>query len=441
MTRTGSPHVSAHSTGPRRLAIDLTPMSPGGENGGSRVMALALIPRLSVLLPSTEILLLTSGQTYSELAYLDAPTTRRVRVPEKALSVYPSLPNGSTPSVSRRTLRARLRHGLPPAIERRASNAYATLRRRLFQPPFLRSLRVDAVYCPFTLPFYADGGTPIVATVHDLQYRDLPDFFTPDQRFSQQRHFLQAAQAAHHLACVSDFTRRSVTLAAPFAASRASTIHLSVLDPLPTVAAEPTLTRLGLHPDRYLLYPANFWAHKNHAMLLTAFGIYRSQHPDADMRVVCPGVPNQSMDYLREAAAGMGLGPFVTFPGFVSRSDLAALFRACRAVVFPSLYEGFGMPVLEGLSLGKPVACSSVTSLPEVAGDAALSFNPRNPYDVARCIGRVLHDDELRRVLGARGPQRAALFGDADDMAAKYAALIQDVWSRAQTTRSSGHLT
>jgi hypothetical protein len=115
------------------------------------------------------------------------------------------------------------------------------------------------------------------------------------------------------------------------------------------------------------------------------------------------------------------------FPGFVPSDDLAALYQACRALIFPSLYEGFGLPIVEAMAAGKPVLCSNVTSLPEITGGAALLFDPRKPDEIARTIEAIETDDELRLSLVRRGCERAKYFGDAASLANTYLRIFREL--------------
>jgi hypothetical protein len=116
----------------------------------------------------------------------------------------------------------------------------------------------------------------------------------------------------------------------------------------------------------------------------------------------------------------MGLGERVVFPGYVSEAELATLLTHSTGMVFPSLYEGFGLPVVEAMATGVPVACSKTTSLPEVAAGAALLFDPRIPEEIAGCMVQLATDEALRPRLAAAGRERALEFADSDRMAREY---------------------
>jgi len=126
--------------------------------------------------------------------------------------------------------------------------------------------------------------------------------------------------------------------------------------------------------------------------------------------LVLPGAPTPNEAELRDLARRLGLDADVRFLGYVEADELEALYRAAACFVFPSLYEGFGLPVLEAMRRGVPVACARATSIPEVAGDAAMYFDPHSPDQIAGAVGALLGDRELAGRLVAAGRERAAGF-------------------------------
>jgi len=126
--------------------------------------------------------------------------------------------------------------------------------------------------------------------------------------------------------------------------------------------------------------------------------------------LVLPGYPTAHEAELREHAKARGLEDDVRFPAWVSDEQLEGLWALARAFIYPSLYEGFGLPVLEAMARGVPVACSDASSLPEVAGDAALLFDPHRPAQIAAAIRRLLTDAGMRERLGELGRLRASAF-------------------------------
>jgi hypothetical protein len=173
-----------------------------------------------------------------------------------------------------------------------------------------------------------------------------------------------------------------------------------------------------------MFYPANFWPHKNHHMLLTAYGMFLPCNPDKKIDLVFTGALDDLQEELKDAVKRMGLTKRIHFLGFLPQDQLTAVWQGCEFLIFPSLYEGFGIPVLEAMSLGKPTLCSNTTSLPETGGDAALYFDPRKPGDIVQCLEQIVRDSALRKNLVNRGYQRVAGFR-TEDMTRKYLDIFQ----------------
>ena len=286
----------------------------------------------------------------------------------------------------------------------------------------LKDLEVDLLFCPFTAPTYFEPAIPAISVIYDLQYNTYPEFFATHDCIQRARTFEEARRKSTMLVAISDFTRDSAIATAKLNPDQIRTIHLQVSQhSLRTAPRDDTiLDRLGLTPGKYLIYPANFWRHKNHELLLTGFGLARHRGLPDDIRLVCTGAPGERRDWLLRAARGLSLEGRVLFPGYLANPELLALMSHSAGMIFPSLYEGFGLPVVEAMATGVPVACSNVTSLPEVAGDAAILFDPRVPDDVAAAIISLTQHGEMRSRLIAAGNERAARFSDSSRMARQY---------------------
>jgi glycosyltransferase involved in cell wall biosynthesis len=306
----------------------------------------------------------------------------------------------------------------------------------------LQDLDTDLIFCPFTAPRYRIPGVPAVIVVHDLQYQAYPQFFTEEERYHSDYYFRQSCRVAARLICVSEYTRQVTLAASKLPPEKAITIQSTLINRLEMVASElvqQVLDEYGLQEDGYLLYPANFWQHKNHETLLAAFSAYLSGHPEADLKLVLTGAPGARMDTLSQKAQQMGLGGRVIFPGFASPQKLSALLQGCLALIFPSLYEGFGLPVLEAMSFGKAVLCSNATSLPEVSQSAAHLFDPREPDEIANAIDRIQEDSDYRDELAARGRRRVNALPTPEAWAGAYFDVFrQAVVNRSHRARRTG---
>lgn len=164
-------------------------------------------------------------------------------------------------------------------------------------------------------------------------------------------------------------------------------------------------------------------------MLLTAFGMAIDRGLPNDIKLVLTGAPTERQDFLKTAVQRMGLDKRVIFPGYVSNEELGALLKTSLAMVFPSLYEGFGMPLVEAMALGIPVASSRSASLEEIAGDAALLFDAKKPREIQEAILRLANDPGLREALVEKGKIRASLFSDSAQMAREYWTTFKDAVS------------
>jgi glycosyltransferase involved in cell wall biosynthesis len=409
-----------------RIAVDLTGMLPGGTVGGAKVLALDLIRRIRQLAPHYELLILTSAVNDAEVAEVAGGATTRLQV----------LPDGSLPRIdtSRRAGRLRWLAGRWNGRQGRLMKAM----RRLDPAPGLCDLGVDVLFCPFTTSRYAEGGLRVVSLVYDLQHVDYPQFFTPQEVAGRNAQLAWLRRWADRIICVSDHARQRFLRELGIPPARARVAPCAIHDRLRTfdeAHVREIRARLGLARD-YVLYPANAWPHKNHRLLLAAFGLVRARRPDLDVDLVLTGTLVSGGDELKRFAAALGLGARVHWTGHCADLDLAALYESCRMVVFPSLYEGFGIPLLEAMSFGRPVACSAVTSLPEVGGDAVRYFDPRRPEEIAGAMLAVLDDPGLASELAERGRRRVEAFS-GDAMAAEYVAVFDEVLRQPPRARDA----
>ena len=256
-------------------------------------------------------------------------------------------------------------------------------------------------------------GFPGVLTINDLQHLHYPEFFTPHEVEERERLYRQSAERAHHIICISEFTRQDVHRQYGVPLEKMSTVWIipsrNVWQPLPAPARTRLLAGMGLAGD-FFFFPAHCWPHKNHVRLLSAFERVVDELPPG-MRLVMTGRPFPEDHPARSLLREGRLASSVVHLGFRSPLEMRALFQGCTALVFPSLFEGFGMPVAEAIIAGKPVLCSNVTSLPELAGDAALSFDPHNVQDIAQALLAVATNADIRRTLADKAVRRRGLFG------------------------------
>jgi glycosyltransferase involved in cell wall biosynthesis len=386
------------------IAVDMTPALPGGTNGGAKIVAFELLKSLKEMAPEDQFLLLTASWNHEELAILDGPNMRR-------LCVVRGQEPKPKPFASRRFVRFRRVLLKTYQYLRRIWRSRAPSRRLLTQRG------VALLFCPFTAPTYAEPGIPVVSIIYDLQHRDFPQFFNLYEIGLRNAFMRDVRQKADGIICISEHVRQSVLKYLKTHTERTYVVPICIQNRLRKLDQAEFKTHLmGLGVDRYpyMFYPANFWPHKNHHMLLTAYGMFLSRNPEAHVDLVFTGALDDMQEDLKCEVRRMGLAKHVHFLGFLSEDQYNSVLQGCEFLIFPSLYEGFGIPVLEAMSLGKPVLCSNTTSLPDVGGDAALYFDPRKPKDIVECIERVAGNPSLYSELIKHGYQRVAGFRTED---------------------------
>ena len=254
-----------------------------------------------------------------------------------------------------------------------------------------------------------------VFTFHDAIYALFPKYHLPMNRVYLGLMMPRFLRRANAIITISECSRRDAVRLYGIAADRFHVIYEGVDPRFRPVEQPETLQearrRYGL-PGEYLLAVGTIEPRKNLSMLLDTFLAVKTRSGRQDLRLVIVGKKGWLFqDFFRRLAElGLDDGQQVIFPGYVADEDLPALYAGAACFVFPSLYEGFGLPVLEAMASGAPVVCSNASSLPEVAGDAALMVNPEDAGAFARAVERVLADPDLRRDLRARGLLRAAEF-------------------------------
>lgn len=288
---------------------------------------------------------------------------------------------------------------------------------------------LDLLHFPVTVPIPRTA-LPEVVTLHDVQHHDLPEFFSRSERALRRLTYDAAARRAAAVVTPSEYSARRITDVLGIPPERVEAIHSGIdhvrFRPEPGAEDSDQLARLGLRRP-FVLYPANLWPHKNHERLIEAFA--RVSEPELDLVLV--GQTYGRLQLLAKTARRVGTADRLRHLGYVDRDAVPVLYRAARAVVFPSLYEGFGGPPLEAMACGCPVAASTRAALGEVCGGACLAFEPELVESTAAAIGRVVLDESLRSELREAGLERARSFS-WEDAARRHADVYQRVLVRSR---------
>lgn len=276
----------------------------------------------------------------------------------------------------------------------------------LWQPP-------DLLFVPaHVLPIIGPRRT--VVTVHDLGYLVYPQAHTPFQRWYLDVSTRWNARAATTVIADSKATRRDLIKRYGIDRHKIVVIYPGrdqslqpVTDPTRLEAVRETY---GL-PPRYFSYVGTLQPRKNLVRLVEAYRLLFDQYPAPVIPdLVLAGKRGWLYDAIFARVQALGLTDHVHLPGYVAQEDLAPLLSGAHAFLMPSLYEGFGLPILEAMACGTPVICSDTSSLPEVAGDAALLVDPEDTWSIADGMGRLLSNDALRAELIERGFAQAECF-------------------------------
>jgi glycosyltransferase involved in cell wall biosynthesis len=244
-------------------------------------------------------------------------------------------------------------------------------------------------------------GAKTVLTVHDMIHDLFPDWFPPGWAASESASKRTAVERADHLICVSENTRKDLLDLYGVDSAKTSVVHHGI----PLIGDKPLVDDTPKRPS--ILYVGDRGAHKNFATLLAAYASSRSLQEQCDIVAFGGGrftpQENALIDHL-----GVRRERIRHESG--SDSDLALAYRRATLFVYPSRYEGFGIPLLEAMNLACPVICSNAGALPEVVNDAALLFEPDSASDLSNAIERLLGDTDLRRSLVERGRERVRQF-------------------------------
>jgi glycosyltransferase involved in cell wall biosynthesis len=278
-------------------------------------------------------------------------------------------------------------------------------------PMKLRYDRPDLLHVQYTGPLACS--VPLVVSVHDVSYLEHPQYFTRF-RSTQLRYTVgRTVQAAARILTPSEFSRKAILRHYKLDERKVIVVPNAVSSSFRPVDRESAAAfieeKFGISGP-FVLTVGDLQPRKNHLGLLHAFEETLRQHPHLPHRLVFVGKETWYSKELHRAVMRSSIAGRVHFTNFVEDPDLLQFYAACHLFVFPSFYEGFGLPILEAMACGRAVACSSATAMPEVANAAGILFDPYSVPEMSRAIADVLLDDEMRVRLERLGTHRAASF-------------------------------
>lgn len=347
-----------------RIGVNALYLIPGGV-GGTEIYLRSLLAALADVDRGNEYVVFTNRETAADLA----PKAANFRVEQQRV--------------------------------RAVSRPARILWEQTMLPLAAARLKLDVLWNPgFTAPLACP--CPQVTTFHDLQHKRHPEYFRwwdlPFWRF-----FLYwSAQVSARVVAVSKATAVDLRRFYRLPDSKVWVVPSGV---------DAAFFEVGKRrrPERLLLAVSTLHPHKNLDGLLQAFALFRRERPE--FRLVVCGMHGFFTGAAHDLRERLGLSDAVEFPGWIPREDVYELFARAWAFFYPSKFEGFGLPVLEGLAAGVPTACSGIEPLASIAGDAAIQFDPSDVPAIASAMRRVVEDEGLRVRLSEAGPRRAAAFG------------------------------
>lgn len=277
-------------------------------------------------------------------------------------------------------------------------------------PKILKRHKIDLYFSPyFVVPFWLP--CPSVITIHDMIFSVFPRLLSPPEWLVYQLLMRKSLASSSAVTAVSNCTREDVLKYFPTTrADKVYVIHSGIGDQFQPVVNESMHNnfRLKYHlPEKYLCYVGNYKAHKNLGRLVSAFAQIKNS---VSHQLVLLDNPGADCIKLKAQVQSSKLQDRIYFCGGLADSDLALFYSCADLFVFPSLYEGFGLPPLEAMACGTQVITSNTSSLPEVVGDAGIMIDPYNVEELAEAMLRVLRDPDLRQKMRAKGLERAKLF-------------------------------
>jgi len=253
---------------------------------------------------------------------------------------------------------------------------------------------------------------PSIYQPHDLQHLHLPQFFPSWQRMDREVRYRAFCAQARLVVVMSTWGKADLIRQYNLPPEKVIVVPwASVLTTYPAPASADLSAAIGKFdlPEAFLFYPATTWPHKNHLALLELLDRLR-RISGLEIPLVCSGALTGHFSAIKKRLRDLKLTGQVRFLGFVSPLELQCLYQLCRGVVFPSLFEGWGLPLSEAFHCGRPAACSNIPVLAEQAKGAALLFDPRSPEEMGNAIMSLWRDEPLRRTMIERGYKNVARF-------------------------------
>ncbi|GAB5560394.1 MAG: hypothetical protein SynsKO_20410 [Synoicihabitans sp.] len=363
-------------TRPAKVWVDLLRMEPRGANGGIKPLVYGFLEEMTQLAwQPLDFVVLAQVGLENELSFLRESDVIALR--SGAGWRVTSYPGSDSTEIKREQLKERY----PPEV----------------------------LYCPFGTSEFAQADLPSVALLVDSLHRDLPSALPIEEVNFRDDTFKRAIGSSDWIQTLAKHGINRLRHHFGVSPSRCFHTYASVQQRL----ADPDASteRPDSLPTRpFFFYPANFWPHKNHEVLLTAYYQYQHKAGEECWQLLLTGHPDKRMESLQKFSSALGMDNHVIFGGHLPDDAFKSVWQHAGALVFPSLHEGFGIPVAEAFQSQLPVIAANASALPEVGHDACEWFDPHDPSDLARCLQTVAQDESRRAELAQRGAAQLVRF-------------------------------
>ena len=355
-----------------RIAVDLLPLRQGGQNGGAKWVIIEFLTWIQ-----------NNARVDTQLIYLCSSLTQhevRNFCRETDLTICIKMLDGVAP--------------LSPELLTENDHDRVECDSGVFE-----EFPVDLIYAPFGNTALRFPGVPLVIMIHDLLHKDYPASLPNEEIVHRDAFFKEMLEIADQVQVNSNYTKERLNFHYKYPLDKIFVTHLPIHNRL---SSEKNTERSPLDAD-YFFYPANFWPHKNHLALLVSYHNYINRCSDKPWKLVLTGHQSKEKEYAQEIVAALGIANHVVFLEYVSQEMLETYWFYAGALVFPSLHEGFGIPILEAMHYNVPVICHEGTALKEVGGNACRFCDCRKPLKLAEELLKVSSDPALREDFVKRG--------------------------------------
>lgn len=271
--------------------------------------------------------------------------------------------------------------------------------------------RPDLLHVQYTAPLWCSA--PVVVSIHDVSYLEHPEFFPRARRAQLRVTVERTVRRAAHILTLSEFSRQGIARSYNLDPERISVVPAacsSIFKPVSRPQAQSFVEGRFQIAEPFVLCVGDLQPRKNPLGLIRAFEELIGNCPGLPHHLVLVGKDTWYAPRVRQAAANSPFGNRIHFTGYVNDAELLQLYNACEIFVFPSFYEGFGIPILEAMACGRAVACANISAMPEVAGDAGVLFDPHSVEEMMRAMHALLEDSTLRAEKERLGKRNAARF-------------------------------